>query len=543
MGQLPDQSHNSASAVRQLAHRVRTRPQVAVRGLLLFGAVLALAWYLWLATTQWFVLDEFQYLGPEPGRNYLKWLLQPHNEHVIVTTKLWFSSVVRVIGLNHYAIFAIPMVVGHIWSSTAAYWLARRGTGQRMLGLFAFFIVLFLGGAIGTLTWAGQMQFTWSVAAGLTVLCLAVADGRRVAVSVAAAAIVGAITGSAYVVFGAIAAVVLLRRRRYWAALGAVAPPMLILAVEKLIWNPPTPYAATSLADIAIDGPPFAVGVVETAVAATVHISGLGAVVLLALTVATAVVASYPDNKLKDSVSALIALSLAGVVFASLALIVLGRVNLGPDAATGGGYSYLILMPMVPLVFVLIAQALGRSARSLLVLGAVTAWLVVTGLVQGQQTAAGLSSWKWQGEERLASAAALAVEAAPTFPDSLPAPSTSPTVTQAVVADFVGRGWLTADPGPPEVRADVTLATQLRVANAPAQSCRAKAPTRVLPQQTVAVGADAAAKVEARLTAVAALRVVPLQPGQRVTVQSLADEAVLLTATGGPLLGCDPIAP
>lgn len=514
-----------------------------MRGLLLFGAVLAFAWYLWLATRQWFVLDEFQYIGPEPGRNYLKWLLQPHNEHVIVTTKLWFSTVVRVIGLNHYTIFAVPMILGHIWSAVAVYWLARRGTGQRVLGLFAFFIVLFLGAAIGTLTWAGQMQFTWSVAAGLTVLCLAVADGRRVAVAVAAVAFVGAISGSAYLAFGAIAAVVLLRRRRYWAALGALGPPMLILAVEKLIWNPPTPYAATSLADIAIDGPPFASEVFETAVAATVQISGLGAVVLLALAIATAVVASYPDNKLKDSASALIALSVVGVVFVTLALIVLGRVNKGPDGATGGGYSYLILMPTVPLVFVLISQALGKNARSHLLLGAVTAWLVVTGLVQGGHSAASLSSWKWQGEERLASAAALAVDAAPTFPDGLPAPSTAPTVTQAVVADFVGRGWLTPDPGPREVRAEVTLATQLRVANAPAQSCRAEAPTRVMPQQTVAVGADAAAQVDARLGVVAAVRVIPLKPGQRITLESLADEPVLLRATGGPLLGCDVTAP
>ena len=102
------------------------------------GGVLAAAcvafsiWLLSLDRGQWFVTDEWDYLSTGNANSWLGWLFRPHNEHTIVFTKAWFQLLLVTVGIRHYALYMIPLVVGHVVVVAVIYRLTWLATASRV---------------------------------------------------------------------------------------------------------------------------------------------------------------------------------------------------------------------------------------------------------------------------------------------------------------------------------------------------------------------------------------------------------------------------
>lgn len=145
----------------------------------------------------------------------------------------------------------IPIVACHLVVVATIYRLTWKSTSSRVITSGVALVSLAMGAAVGTLTWAGQLQYVGSVAAGLIVVSLAIeSSGRRALAIAIIAAVFGALNGSAFVAFGLAAAIVYGRRRLWTEALVVAAIPLGWEAINRLVWAPADPYAATGLGQI-----------------------------------------------------------------------------------------------------------------------------------------------------------------------------------------------------------------------------------------------------------------------------------------------------
>jgi hypothetical protein len=161
--------------------REGTRDPIRSASLLIL-AISSIAFAVWLVSLtrrEWFVYDEFDYLQPS-GESLVTWLLRPHNEHTITFTKASFGSLSSILGLRGYGLYIGPLIVSHLVAVWLIYRLTWISTASRILASGIALVALTMGAAAGTLTWAGQLQYTGSVAAGLGAILLACQrPGRR----------------------------------------------------------------------------------------------------------------------------------------------------------------------------------------------------------------------------------------------------------------------------------------------------------------------------------------------------------------------------
>jgi hypothetical protein len=231
-----------------LARDIRTDParwaSFAVVGL---TSTLFALWLLFMSRHQWFVTDEFDYFNYQRDP-LLAWLLQPHNEHTVVFTKAWFGLLGHFVGLRFYELYMIPLVAAHLVVVAAIYRLTWISTTSRVLASGTALASLLMGAAISTLTWAGQLQYVGSVAAGMVVIVLAIeGSGRRTLAIAAATAAFGTLNGSAFVAFGLAAALLYMRRGLWREGIMVAAIPLGWEAINHVVWAPSDIYAATGL--------------------------------------------------------------------------------------------------------------------------------------------------------------------------------------------------------------------------------------------------------------------------------------------------------
>jgi hypothetical protein len=197
--------------------REGTRDPIRSASLLIL-AISSIAFAVWLvslARREWFVYDEFDYLQPA-GEPLVTWLLRPHNEHTITFTKAWFGSLSSTLGLRGYGLYIGPLIVSHLVAVWLIYRLTWISTTSRILANGIALVALTMGAAAGTLTWAGQLQYTGSVAAGLGAILLACQrPGRRETVVLVATTIFETLNGTAFLAFGLAAATMYVARRRW----------------------------------------------------------------------------------------------------------------------------------------------------------------------------------------------------------------------------------------------------------------------------------------------------------------------------------------
>jgi hypothetical protein len=421
------------------------RPADAGRaGLLLLTAASAVfgVWLLLLARRQWFVTDEFGYFAPD-GESVIGWLLRPHNEHTIAFTKAWFGLLLPTVGLRAYVLYAVPLVVSHLIVVAAIYRLTWISTTSRLIAGGTALLSLTMGGSAGTLTWAGQLQYTGSVAAGLIAILLAVDRPiRREFVVLTAIAVVGTLNGTAFVPFALAASITYLLRRRWAAAVVVSAIPLAWQVVVRVVWAPSDPFAATSLEQILRDGPAFAYSVLDAAISQTLAESHLSAALLVAMGIGTLAVVSAAGSR-RTPLAERVATALAVATVLSMLVLIAGRLGRGVEQASAGGYSYLFLATLLPLAGLL----LGHVSRSRAAVVGSTGLLLVLSLIGVAvfaRSAIALSGWRLSGERLMETAAASLDDGLSTYSDQMPVPDTAPTVTQSQLRSWAMRGWLNA---------------------------------------------------------------------------------------------------
>lgn len=533
--------------VQDLADRVKADPArwASISIVTLASAGFAL-WLLNASRQQWFVTDEFDYFNFR-GDSLPVWLLRPHNEHTIVFTKAWFALMGQFVGLRHYAPYMIPLVACHIVVVGAIYRLAWISTCSRVIATGVALMSLTMGAAVGTLTWAGQFQYVGSIAAGLIVLSIAIQNsGRRWLAIAVIAACLGTLNGSAFIAFGVVTSIVYGRRKLWTEAIVMAAIPLGWELVNRLIWAPKDPYAATGLTQILLLGPSFAYSILNTAISQTLLESDMTAVVLTGLILGTIALSSLDSKWRRTPLSGRAAIALALAAIMTMASIVVARLSLPVTSWGGGGYAYLFLVALFPLSGVLLAHV-ARSRASLVGIGGVFLAISIMGAATFHSNMTGLQSWKTNGGQLLQTAAAELNANMPTYADQTPVPDTAPTVTQERLRALAASGQLDAVVISPLDADQVSLNMQWRIVpiGQTDGSCHDLAVGESFVVSggapVLLLGLQPGAAIDLRFEGGQAVRRLPVPNGQS-SLQTLSRRTVMLMIQVAPVRACWPTA-
>jgi hypothetical protein len=129
--------------------------------------VVACAAILWLSRSYTFYFDEWTFILPADT----SWtvLLQPHNEHPVMLTRLIYSALLGAVGMRTYLPYMGVLLLLHASSVLLLFELVCRRAGE-LVAVAAAVLLLVLGAAWENLLWAFQIAFVGSVAFGLGAL-------------------------------------------------------------------------------------------------------------------------------------------------------------------------------------------------------------------------------------------------------------------------------------------------------------------------------------------------------------------------------------
>lgn len=117
-----------------------------------------------------FFYDEWEWILHDYGGG-IHWMLLAHVGNIsfwpAAIYKVWF----HLIGLNHYAVFRLEVVLAHLACGACVYVMAARRI-PRLPALLAATLILFMAATWEDLLWGFQIGYMLSVASGLLVLVL-----------------------------------------------------------------------------------------------------------------------------------------------------------------------------------------------------------------------------------------------------------------------------------------------------------------------------------------------------------------------------------
>jgi hypothetical protein len=509
---------------------------------LLVGAAAVGLWLLVLARTQWFYMDEFDYFRSSVDP-LIVWLLRPHNEHTIAFTKLWFGSMLPILGLRHYVLYALPLVAAHLLAVGVVYRLTWIATRAGAVALATALMTAAMGAAFTTLTWAGQFQYTGAVAAGLVVILLAFevpTRARRAALTVAV--VFGTFSGTAFVTLALAGAVAYAFRRRRRAAAFVAAVPLGWLLLVRVIWAPGNIYAAHDLGDILRLGPAFAFSVVDVAITSTVGDSHFSAALLVAMAVGILAVLRASLRSMTGGLAGQVIGTLALATILTMLALIAGRLGRGSELSSGGQYSYLFLVTLFPIAGILLGQP-AQSRSSVVAIVLTMAAITVMGIATISDGARSLSAWRLDGERVMQAAAAQLAQGLPTYPEQVPVPDIAPTVSQDKLRSWVASGALDPNGGPTEASDQASLNMQWRLiegadALGQCQSLGSGEQTSVPPAASISLaGVAPGTVISVQYPTSPALRHFGLSSSASA-LQSVADRAALLSVEAGTARVC-----
>ncbi|MGA1835549.1 hypothetical protein VD659_01330 [Herbiconiux sp. 11R-BC] len=436
-------------SVLRATHRVR--PDVAT-AVALAALMIGAAVFLFVEVRpQWFIYDEFDYLAPPVGASLPGWIIAPHNEHTIVFTKLWFSTLYNTIGLRGYSLYALPMILCHLAGGLAVFKLLRLVIPSRIIALAAVAPLFFMAAGVGTLTWAGQFQYTGATAAGLWVLYLAVSPRtthRLWWIVIVLLGLFGNFSGSAYIPLGVAAGLALLSLGRYVLGVVTVLIPAVWFVLVRLLWKIPSYNSAHDLGQVLRDGPDFVFGLLNKAINDSIPIdaSFTTAIIVVSSLGVLAFLARRPtpggsSRARRTYLFLLLALTL------SLVITLVGRLSRDLADSTNGGYNYFILIAAIP---VFVASIVRFTSGSRIAVGTIVlllaGWTAI-GAAHFDTSARDLAAWKTSNPALLDGAAYLSLNGFPVASDAAPSPAQAPTVSWSELQAMAAGGKL--DPAPP----------------------------------------------------------------------------------------------
>ncbi len=389
------------------------------------GAVL-----LYEATKQWFYYDEWDFLAYRGVRlTGTGTLFDPHNEHWTTIPILIWRGLFDLVGIRHYWLYALPMIVAHLAVVTLLWRLMLRHHVDPWVAtlLVAAFAVLGVGSE--NLARAFQITFVGSVAFGLLAIDAVERDKRRLPALWGVCALMCSNIGVPMVVGCVLVAIV---RRRFSAAVVAGAIPALAFVIWYVSIGHIGTYASTDIASLSFNG---LVSYVWTGL--TTSMGGfldssphLGAVIVSVLAGAAVARRNVPA-----------ALALTTVVL--YVFVGFGRLQYGVGQATASRYSYIAVALCLPLMGQLVTLLVRhRDLRPIVVSGLVVLIGANAVVLDTSANAVAGSATTWSNQIR---AAAYLIHAGYTFPgqlttSSLYGPPDQPSA--AVLATLIRRGQL-----------------------------------------------------------------------------------------------------
>ncbi len=333
-----------------------SRPSLSRGAFVVHMATLAAAgaFLVYDATKQWFYLDEWDFLvyrGIHLGRN--GGLFAPHNEHWTTIPILIWRALFDLVGVRHYWLYAIPMILAHL-AIVHLLWrlMLRHGVDPWTATLLvATFAVLAVGSE--NLTRAFQITFVGSVAFGFLAIDAIELDHTWLPALWGVCALMCSNIGVP-MVFGCVL-VALVRRQFAAAAVVGIVPGLAFVVWYLLIGHIGT-YASTDIAALSFGG---LVSYVWTGLTTSMgglldSSSHLGAVLVVVFAVAAVAKRNVPG-----------ALALTAV--ALYVFVGLGRLQYGVQQATSSRYSYIAVALCLPLIGQLLTMLTRRRDLQLIV--------------------------------------------------------------------------------------------------------------------------------------------------------------------------------
>jgi len=252
---------------------------LAVFGVL---AVASVPLYLALARHEWFFLDEWDFLANRTAWN-LGDLLRPHTDHWTTLPILAWRALWWTVGLRSYLPYVFLSVLAHVAVAALTRAVMRRAGVDPWIATVVAGVVLFFGAGAENIMYAFQITFTGALAFGLGQLLLADHDGpvdRRDWIGLLSGLLALLCSGVA-VAMVAVVGIATLSRRSWRIALFHVAP----LAAIYLLWWARYARSVTDVSSNVGDTLSFVRRSFTTAFGSLGHITGVGALIAVALVV------------------------------------------------------------------------------------------------------------------------------------------------------------------------------------------------------------------------------------------------------------------
>ena len=165
------------------------------------------------ARGQWFFGDEWDFILNR-GLHHPTWgLLRPHNEHWSTLPILWWRATYSVFALRSYWPYLFGLFATHLIVVHAGWRLMRRAGVSAALATGVALVFGLFGAGSENLSWAFQVGFVGSLAAGMLLLLLVDENGdaRRVALVAVGAAVSLMLSGMSVFMVGAVGLAALAR--------------------------------------------------------------------------------------------------------------------------------------------------------------------------------------------------------------------------------------------------------------------------------------------------------------------------------------------
>ena len=206
----------------------------------------------YLATKQSFYLDEWDFLAYR-GIHFSgsEGLFVPHNEHWTTIPILIWRGLFNVVGVRHYWLYTLPMIVAHLVVVSLLWRLMLRHRVEPWVATLLAAAFAVLGAGSGNITSAFQIAFVGSVAFGFLAIEAIEHDRFWLASVWGIAALMCSNIGVPMVFACAIVALV---RRRYRGAVVAIVPPALTFVIWYVLIGHVGTYASTDIASLSSTG-------------------------------------------------------------------------------------------------------------------------------------------------------------------------------------------------------------------------------------------------------------------------------------------------
>jgi len=169
----PSPAHSPSTWLERAIAATERRWRWALAALMLLDALLLL--YMGRGLT--FFYDEWEFIARDYGGG-IHVLLTAHGGNISIFPVASYKILFHLVGLHHYAVYRLVVVVLHLLSAGLVFVLAARRI-PRVPALLATALVLFLGAAWEDLLWAFQVGYMLSIAGGLATWVLLERDDRR----------------------------------------------------------------------------------------------------------------------------------------------------------------------------------------------------------------------------------------------------------------------------------------------------------------------------------------------------------------------------